>query len=124
MATKNVKSDTAAASSSASQQFTRDEVAKHVETKDTWIIIHNNIYDVTKFLNEHPGGEEVLLEQNGRDATDAFEDIGHSTDAREMMKKYKIGELVEEDRMHGSGKPTDWSNKNEGDNSSRCCNVM
>jgi cytochrome b involved in lipid metabolism len=36
-----------------------------------------------------------LLEQAGKDATESFEDVGHSTDARELMKKYKIGELVE-----------------------------
>jgi len=35
------------------------------------------------------------MEQNGRDATEPFEDIGHSTDARQMMESYKIGELVE-----------------------------
>jgi hypothetical protein len=35
------------------------------------------------------------LEQAGYDGTEAFEDIGHSSDARKIMKKYKIGELVE-----------------------------
>jgi len=44
---------------------------------------------------QHPGGEEVLLEQAGKDATEAFEDVAHSSDAREIMTKYKIGELVE-----------------------------
>lgn len=37
----------------------------------------------------------MLLEQAGKDGTEAFEDVGHSTDARDMMKKYKIGELHE-----------------------------
>jgi len=37
----------------------------------------------------------VLLEQAGYDGTESFEDIGHSSDAREMMKQYKIGELVD-----------------------------
>ncbi|NXE28450.1 CYB5B protein, partial [Ardeotis kori] len=45
------------------------------------------------FLFQHPGGEEVLLEQAGRDATESFEDVGHSTDAREMLKQYYIGEI-------------------------------
>ncbi|NXG99965.1 CYB5B protein, partial [Loxia leucoptera] len=44
-------------------------------------------------LFQHPGGEEVLLEQAGRDATESFEDVGHSTDAREMLKQYYIGEV-------------------------------
>uniref|UniRef100_A0A8C0IHP1 Cytochrome b5 type B n=1 Tax=Bubo bubo TaxID=30461 RepID=A0A8C0IHP1_BUBBB len=44
-------------------------------------------------LFQHPGGEEVLLEQAGRDATECFEDVGHSMDAREMLKQYYIGEI-------------------------------
>ncbi|NWR47973.1 CYB5B protein, partial [Regulus satrapa] len=44
-------------------------------------------------LLQHPGGEEVLLEQAGTDATESFEDVGHSTDAREMLKQYYVGEV-------------------------------
>jgi cytochrome b involved in lipid metabolism len=46
-------------------------------------------------LFQHPGGEEILIENAGDDATEAFEDVGHSSDAREMMKDYLIGELTE-----------------------------
>ncbi len=42
---------------------------------------------------QHPGGEEVLREQAGGDATESFEDVGHSTDAREMARSMLIGEL-------------------------------
>ena len=34
-----------------------------------------------------------MIEQGGIDATDSFEDIGHSSDARDIMQKYKIGTL-------------------------------
>uniref|UniRef100_A0A8D2NJM6 Cytochrome b5 type B n=1 Tax=Zosterops lateralis melanops TaxID=1220523 RepID=A0A8D2NJM6_ZOSLA len=55
----------------------------------------------------HPGGEEVLLEQAGKDATESFEDVGHSTDAREMLKQYYIGEVHPNDRgKEGSKKPS------------------
>lgn len=50
---------------------------------------------INYFLLKHPGGEEVLIEQAGKDATEEFEDVGHSSDAREIMQKYKIGELIE-----------------------------
>ncbi|PHU09765.1 Cytochrome b5 [Capsicum chinense] len=53
-----------------------------------------NVYDVTSFLDDHPGGDEVLLTATGKDATDDFEDVGHSDDARELMNKYFIGEIV------------------------------
>uniref|UniRef100_A0A336LQE5 Cytochrome b5 n=2 Tax=Culicoides sonorensis TaxID=179676 RepID=A0A336LQE5_CULSO len=97
--------------------FTLAEVAQHNTNRSTWLCIHNNVYDVTEFLNEHPGGEEVLLEQAGKEATEAFEDVGHSTDARDLMKKYKVGELVESERkvIPEKAQP-DWSsadNNNE-----------
>uniref|UniRef100_A0A8C2F0A9 Cytochrome b5 n=1 Tax=Cyprinus carpio TaxID=7962 RepID=A0A8C2F0A9_CYPCA len=74
------------------------EVEERNSFKSTWIIINNKVYDVTKFLEEHPGGEEVLLEQAGGDATESFEDVGHSTDAREMASSMVIGELHPDDR--------------------------
>lgn len=59
---------------------------------------------------QHPGGEEVLLEQAGKEASEAFEDVGHSTDARELMKKYLIGELIKSEWKEVQEKPTpDWS---------------
>ncbi|VDM59695.1 unnamed protein product [Angiostrongylus costaricensis] len=76
-------------------QFTRKQVMEHNNNTSTWIVIGNKVYDVTKFLDEHPGGCEVLLEQAGQDATEAFEDVGHSTDARKMREEYYIGDIVQ-----------------------------
>lgn len=50
---------------------------------------------MTKFLNEHPGGEEVITQLAGKDATVGFLDVGHSKDAIEMAKEYLIGQLPE-----------------------------
>ncbi|KAL3625259.1 Mitochondrial inner membrane protease atp23 [Castilleja foliolosa] len=44
-----------------------------------------NVYDVTPFMDEHPGGDEVLIAVTGKDATNDFKDVGHSDSAREMM---------------------------------------
>lgn len=70
-----------------------EEVAKRNSAEETWMVIHGRVYDITRFLSEHPGGEEVLLEQAGADATESFEDVGHSPDAREMLKQYYIGDV-------------------------------
>lgn len=51
------------------------------------------VYDVTKYLDDHPGGAEVLLDVAGQNADEFFEDIGHSSDAREELKKYLVGSL-------------------------------
>ncbi|XP_059178076.1 cytochrome b5-like [Physella acuta] len=78
--------------------FRLSDVKTHNDAKSTYLIVHNKVYDVTKFLEEHPGGEEVLLEQAGGDATEAFEDVGHSTDARDLMNDYFVGDLHPDDR--------------------------
>ncbi|XP_060030034.1 cytochrome b5 isoform X2 [Erinaceus europaeus] len=82
----------------AVKYYTLEEIQKHNHSKSTWLILHHKVYDLTKFLEEHPGGEEVLREQAGGDATENFEDVGHSTDARELSKTYIIGELHPDDR--------------------------
>ncbi|XP_041824728.1 cytochrome b5 [Melanotaenia boesemani] len=82
------------------------EIEEQNSFKSTWIIIHNKVYDVTKFLEEHPGGEEVLREQAGGNATESFEDVGHSSDAREMASSMVIGELHPDDR-HKIAKPVE-----------------
>lgn len=51
------------------------------------------VYDVTKYLNDHPGGPEIILDVAGKDADDMFEDMGHSQSARDELKKYLIGTL-------------------------------
>ena len=50
--------------------------------------------DVYK-LFQHPGGPEIIVENSGADSSEAFEDVGHSSDARELMKDFYIGELAE-----------------------------
>ncbi|OQR74061.1 cytochrome b5 isoform 1 [Tropilaelaps mercedesae] len=80
------------------RKYSLEEVAEHKAKSSCWLVIHENVYDVTKFMDEHPGGEEVLLEVAGSEATEAFENVGHSTDARELMAQYKIGELTDEDK--------------------------
>lgn len=65
---------------------------------DTWIVIHDMVYDVTKYKEEHPGGAELIEEYAGRDATSGFDDFGHSSEAKRMLKDFLVGELVEEDK--------------------------
>lgn len=45
------------------------------------------------FVDEHPGGEEVLLDVGGQDSTEAFEDVGHSDEAREILEGLLVGTL-------------------------------
>jgi len=80
-------------------QFTEEEVAKHNKEDDVWLIIGNDdnggqkVYNVTEYLNEHPGGPEVIMDYAGRDADEMFEDISHSQDARKRLAQLQIGVL-------------------------------
>ena len=54
-----------------------EEVAKHNKHDDCWIILgekgKKKVYDVTKFLDDHPGGPETLMDVAGQDANEEFE---------------------------------------------------
>jgi len=102
------------------KELSFDEIKQHNDKNSIWIVVNNDVYDVTEFLNEHPGGEEVLLEQAGKDASEAFEDVGHSSDAREMMLKFKVGTLVAAERKAEIPKKRDaeWKDSNDSGESS------
>ncbi|KAG5306510.1 CYB5 protein, partial [Acromyrmex insinuator] len=75
------------------------EVAWHDTPDDCWLVIYDYVYDCTEFLNNHPGGQDILLEYAGRDATLAFISTGHSAVANATLERYKIGELPPKERL-------------------------
>ncbi|KAL4970726.1 cytochrome b5-like heme/steroid binding domain-containing protein [Aspergillus stella-maris] len=84
------------------KEFTFKEVAEHNSKKDLYLVVHDKVYDCTSFVDEHPGGEEVLLDVGGQDGTEAFEDVGHSDEAREILEGLLVGNLK---RMPGDPEP-------------------
>ena len=102
------------ASETEAKIFKLEEVKEHNKSKgedrSIWVVIHDKVYDITKFLDEHPGGEEILIENAGTDSTESFEDVGHSSDAREMLEAYYVGELHEDDKTGSTDKgPKVWT---------------
>jgi cytochrome-b5 reductase len=77
--------------------YSLEEVGKHTSKTDLWIVVWNHVYNVTDYQEDHPGGKEFLLENAGTDATTAYEDIGHSTDAREILENFRIGKVTDDD---------------------------
>ena len=85
--------------------FTMGEVASHSSKTDCWTIISGQVYDLTDFINRHPGGDEILR-ACGTDATTLFvsrttkdgQSIGsgtpHSQVAQEQLDQLKLGTLA------------------------------
>ncbi|ESK91001.1 fumarate reductase [Moniliophthora roreri MCA 2997] len=53
-------------------EYTMEEVAKHKDKKDVWVVVNGEVLDVTNFLPDHPGGEKAIMLYAGRDATEEF----------------------------------------------------
>jgi cytochrome b involved in lipid metabolism len=43
--------------------YSREEVAKHTQDGDIWVIIENDVYDLSSFLQEHPGGAKSMFSE-------------------------------------------------------------
>jgi len=67
-----------------------------------YVAVNNCVYDVSTFFKEHPGGEAVLIEFAGRDATREFELGCHSHFARDLMALYLIWSPCEYTGHHKS----------------------
>lgn len=78
--------------------YTRAEVAQHNKKEDGWFIVNNDIYNVSGFYDDHPGGRDVLLQRIGTDATEDFEAINHSRGAMRKLEALKVGTLVDSER--------------------------
>lgn len=84
---------TAAWPPSPDKEYTFEEVRAHSTAQDLWLTINGNVYDVTSWVEQHPGGD-IILEGAGVDATKLFEkEFPHSKEAHELLKKYYIGKL-------------------------------
>ena len=75
------------------KEYTIEEVSLHNSEDDIWIAINGFVYDVTYFLDEHPGGKSMLLTVAGTDATDFFEELHRPDILEEYGEKFKIGVL-------------------------------
>jgi flavocytochrome c len=81
------------------KKYDMNEVSKHNTEKDCWIVVNNQVLDVTNFLNRHPGGKASMMLFAGKDATSEFNML-HKPD---VIKKYAsdciIGDLAPNSKL-------------------------
>lgn len=101
--------------------YSLDEVAQHNTTGDLWVIIDQDVYDLSDFMDEHPGGQKgmreysphfsrvhfdllsllVLLGVSGKDATKKFWKYHRGSILNRYKERLQVGVLCPESRSRG-----------------------
>lgn len=91
-------------------KLSMEEIQKHNTPSDCWLVIENNVYDVTQYLSLHPGGANRITPYCGQDATTAFLTQGgrgsHSMEAVQQLGLLLLGPInstVSPSRIHQQG---------------------
>ena len=76
--------------------YTAEDVANHKTSSNCWISHEGKVYNITHFLDDHPGGDDVILKYAGQDVGAVMKDKNeheHSESAYDMLEEYLIGRL-------------------------------
>jgi len=77
--------------------WTLKEVSQHNQPDDLLIVIHNKVYDVSDFVEDHPGGPKTIIRYAGADNTEPFSGIQHPAKVWDIIRDYYVGEVVKEE---------------------------
>ncbi|XP_037836393.1 cytochrome b5 reductase 4 isoform X2 [Kryptolebias marmoratus] len=75
-------------------EVTQEELQKHNTRKDCWTCIRGLVYNVTPYMDYHPGGEEELMKAAGIDGTDIFDQIHRWVNYESMLKECLVGRMA------------------------------
>ena len=82
----------------APRRISRAELGAHGSPADCWIAVDGEVYDVTRYIDEHPAPKSTIADTCGSDATVAFatknQGRPHSAAARALLKTMKVGDYV------------------------------
>mmetsp|Transcript_69868 Transcript_69868/g.195841 ORF Transcript_69868/g.195841 Transcript_69868/m.195841 type:complete len:524 (-) Transcript_69868:102-1673(-) len=73
-------------------KYTMREVSGHNTRGDMWIVVDGLVYDVTRFVDKHPGGPLPIENMAGKDCTDAFANYHAARVYKNMLPAFLIGE--------------------------------
>ncbi|XP_004513043.1 cytochrome B5-like protein [Cicer arietinum] len=87
-----VKAGSSSNNDKTSKSYSKTDVSLHNKRTDCWIIIKNKVYDVTSYVEEHPGGDAILAHA-GEDSTEGFFGPQHATRVFDMIEDFYVGDL-------------------------------
>lgn len=86
---------TSSTMTAAAASYTADQVAAHNNQSDCWTIINNQVYDITAYIPNHPGGVAAIIGLCGHDGTTAFSsEHSGGNSANSALASYYIGDLA------------------------------
>lgn len=75
-------------------KITKDELKKHKSKEDCWTSIHGKVFNITRYVDFHPGGEEEIMKCAGRDGTALFNKYHSWVNPVRLLENCIIGQLV------------------------------
>ncbi|KAM5284602.1 cytochrome b5 reductase 4 isoform 8-T10 [Hipposideros larvatus] len=75
-------------------EITEEELQKHNKKDDCWICIRGFVYNVSPYMEYHPGGEDELMRAAGSDGTDLFDQVHRWVNYESMLKECLVGKMA------------------------------
>ncbi len=76
-------------------EYTLDDVVLHNSESDCWTVINGNVYDLTEWINNHPGGSSAIISLCGKDGSSAFNaQHGGSSGPEMTLEEFYVGALI------------------------------
>ncbi|KAH0370519.1 acyl-CoA dehydrogenase NM domain-like protein, partial [Aureobasidium melanogenum] len=73
--------------------YSKADVQSHNKADNLWIIVDEDVYDLTKFQEEHPGGKKILQRVAGKDASKQFWKYHNESILKKYQKQLQVGSL-------------------------------
>ncbi|KAF7516795.1 hypothetical protein PCG10_001807 [Penicillium crustosum] len=72
------------------------QISQHKTPEDCWIVVEKQVWDVTDFLEEHPGGSAIILKHAGGDATKAYSEVHAPSVMKNNLQPEKFKGVLDE----------------------------
>ncbi|CAG7984736.1 unnamed protein product [Penicillium olsonii] len=79
-----------------SKVLSAQQISEHKTSEDCWVVVNNQVWDVTDFLEEHPGGSNIILKYAGSDATKAYSEVHAPSVMKNNLDAEKLKGVLDE----------------------------
>ena len=81
--------------SAPTKSYSLNDVSTHKDASSCWTAINGNVYDVTSWIDQHPGGRQAILSICGKDGSSAFDNQhGGQRRPESELANFIIGTLI------------------------------